>query len=258
MTGRSVPASAATLRAYRADWAHYASWCAASHLVPAPASPETVEAYLASLAASHAPSTIRRRFAAIAKMHQFNDLAWDGDHAAIRKTLPRVRVPSASAATLTPSLLRRLLETCDSSARGRRDRALLLFAFTGRLRRADLVGLQVEDVAEAAGGLTLRIGGAGEGKGRAVLLPRGSEAGTCPVAAFRAWQEMARRRAGPLFRPVSRGGTIGAHALNPDAVRRILARRVGLAGIADEVPGRLSPDVLRRRERRRKRKPGAA
>ena len=58
-------AAPATLRAYKADWQHFARWCAAKGFVPVPAEPATVGAYLASLAESHAPSTIRRRLAAL-------------------------------------------------------------------------------------------------------------------------------------------------------------------------------------------------
>src|SRR5882757_3600676 len=64
----------ATLRAYKADWAHYADWCAAHGFIAVPAAPQTVGAYLASLADSHAPTTIRRRLSALGKMHRFNDL----------------------------------------------------------------------------------------------------------------------------------------------------------------------------------------
>src|SRR5271165_1685185 len=70
-------AAPATLRAYKADWAHYASWCAQAGFVPVPAAPAIVGAYLASLAESHAPTTIRRRLSAIGKMHRFNDLPWN-------------------------------------------------------------------------------------------------------------------------------------------------------------------------------------
>jgi hypothetical protein len=59
-------AAPATLRAYKADWAHYAAWCAEAGFDPVPAAPATVGAYLASLATSHAPTTIRRRLSAIA------------------------------------------------------------------------------------------------------------------------------------------------------------------------------------------------
>src|ERR1700710_3217718 len=70
-------AAPATLRAYKADWTHFAQWCAAHGFIPVPAAPATVGAYLASLASSHAPTTIRRRLSALGKMHRFHDLAWN-------------------------------------------------------------------------------------------------------------------------------------------------------------------------------------
>ena len=54
-------------------------------------------------------------------------------------------------------MLRQLVATCDRSARGRRDRALLLIGFAGALRRSELVSLRVEDVAIVTNGLRLRI-----------------------------------------------------------------------------------------------------
>ncbi|HEX3573450.1 MAG TPA: site-specific integrase, partial [Rhodopila sp.] len=70
----------ATLRAYKADWTHFSQWCAAHGFIPVPAAPATVGAYLASLAESHAPTTIRRRLSALGKMHRFNDLPWNPAH----------------------------------------------------------------------------------------------------------------------------------------------------------------------------------
>ena len=77
----------ATLRAYKADWQHFSRWCAARGFVPVPAEPAVVGAYLASLAESHAPSTIRRRLAALGKMHRFNDLPWNPAHRDIQGPL---------------------------------------------------------------------------------------------------------------------------------------------------------------------------
>src|SRR6187399_88753 len=51
-------AAPATLRAYRADWQHFSRWCTDAGFVPVPATPEVVGAYLASLAGTHAPTTI--------------------------------------------------------------------------------------------------------------------------------------------------------------------------------------------------------
>jgi hypothetical protein len=60
------------------------------------------------------------------------------------------------------------------------------------------------------------------------------------VRAFEAWQAVARRKAGTLFRKISIGDGIGNTAPHPDAVRRILAHRVGMAGIAVDGFDRLS------------------
>ena len=248
----------ATLRAYRADWQHFADWCARAGFVPVPAEPAVVGAYLASLADSHAPSTIRRRLAALGKMHRFNDLPWNPAHRDIQEPLRGVLRsrgrPARKAAALTLVMLRRLLATCDSTARGRRDRhgrgdrALLLFGFAGALRRSELVALQVEDVAVLAGGLRLRLARSKTdqtGEGAEIGLPRGKYVETCPVRAFEAWQAVAKRRAGPLFRRVSSGGRVGDAALHPDAVRRILAARVRMAGLESEGFDRLSAHALR-------------
>jgi integrase len=245
-------AAPATLRAYKADWTHFAQWCAGHGFTPVPAAPATVGAYLASLADSHAPTTIRRRLSALGKMHRFNDLAWNPAHRDIQGPLQgalrRSGRPVQKAAALTLPMLRQLLATCDASARGRRDRALLLFGFVGALRRSELVALRVEDVGIVAGGLRLRIvrGKTDQaGQGAEVGLPRGRHVETCPVRAFEAWQAVADRKAGPLFRRVSTGGGIGDTALHPDAVRLILAHRVRMAGLTLDGFDRLSAHALR-------------
>ena len=249
--GRNA-AAPATLRAYRADWTHYAAWCAGMGFTPVPAPPATVGAYLASLARTHAPTTIRRRLAALGKMHRFNDLPWNPGHRDIQEPLQGLLRkhgrPVRKAAPLTLPMLRQLLATCERTARGRRDRALLLIGFAGALRRSELVALQVEDVAVVAGGLRLRLlrGKTDqEGQGAEVGLPRGRHAETCPVRAFDDWQAVARRKAGPLFRRISTAGRIGEAALHPDAVRRILAYRAGLAGLELDGVERLSAHALR-------------
>ena len=242
----------ATLRAYKADWTHYATWCAQAGFVPVPADPATVGAYLASLGETHAPTTIRRRLAAIGKMHRFNDLPWNPGHRDIQEPLQGLARqygrPVQKAAAVTLDMLRELVATCDLSCRGRRDRALLLIGFAAALRRSELVALQVEDVAEVPKGLRLRIG---RGKtdqarqGAEIGLPRGKHVETCPVLAFHEWQAVAKRKSGPLFRRISTGDRIGDTALYPDAVQRILTRRFTMAGLS--LPGfdRMSAHALR-------------
>ena len=245
-------AAPATLRAYKADWQHYADWCARTGFAPVPAEPATVGAYLASMAGTHAPTTIRRRLSAISKMHRFNDLPWNPAHRAIQEPLQGLLRthgrPVEKAAALTLDIIRQLVATCDRSACGRRDRALLLIGFAGALRRSELASLRAEDVAVVAGGLRLRIRRSQTdkaGQGAEIGLPPGQHAETCPVRACEAWQAVAKRKAGPLFRPISKGGRIGDAALHPDAIRRILARRAGMAGLTLDGFARLSPHGLR-------------
>jgi integrase len=246
----------ATLRAYRADWTHFSQWCSAKGFVPVPAAPEIVGAYLASLAETHSAATIRRRLSALAKMHRYNDLPWNGAHGAIQGPLQgllrRHGRPPQKAAALTLAMLRKLLATCDGSARGRRDRALLLFGFAGALRRSELISINVEDVRIDADGLRLHIRRSktdATGHGTEIGLPRGRHAETCPLRAFEAWQAVAQRNAGPLFRKISTRGRIGGAALHPDAVRRILAHRLAMAGLTADEAGqgfdRLSAHALR-------------
>ena len=61
-----------TVKAYRSDWRHFAGWCEMHGLDFLPAVPETVALYLADLAASRRPSTIRRRLTAITKSFAFD------------------------------------------------------------------------------------------------------------------------------------------------------------------------------------------
>ncbi|MGI4798912.1 MAG: tyrosine-type recombinase/integrase [Janthinobacterium lividum] len=115
-----------------------------------PAEPRTIDAYLASLGDIHAPNTIRRRLSAIGKAHQYNSLDWNTCHRDIQEPLcgaPREHGrPPRPAAALKLELLQRLLDTCDLSPGGRRDRAMLLIGFAAALRRSELVRLKVSDI----------------------------------------------------------------------------------------------------------------
>lgn len=244
--------SPATLRAYRADWVHFQSWCQKTGFCPLPAAPRVVGAYLASLAEDFAPTTIRRRLAAIGKAHRFGDLPWNPGHRDIQGPLQGVlraqRRAVSKPVAVRRDLLRQLLATCDLSARGRRDRALLLVGFAAALRRSELVGLCVEDVTPTTQGVQLHIRSSKTdqtGQGVTIGLARGQQAQTCPVRALEAWQAVARRGAGPLFRKVDAHDRVWAKALHPDAVRQILQRRGAMAGLPDDVLSRLTPHGLR-------------
>ena len=241
-----------TLRAYRTDFADFEAWCAASGVVPLPAPPAAVAAYLASMAATHSRSALDRRLAAIGHAHRLRDLDWTPGHPAIRNTLKGIRRLHGSrvrqASALTSAELRRLVAGCGSDLTGVRDRALLLLGFAGALRRSEIVGVDREHLRFTPGGLRLLLPRSktdAAGEGVELGIARGKRGETCPVRALERWLGDAGIAYGPVFVKVDRWGRIGHDRLCGDAVRGILLKRAGAAGLKPDAGERLSPHGLR-------------
>ena len=78
-----------------------------------------------------------------------------------------------------------------------------------------------------------------------IVIPRGRADVTCPVAALKAWLELAKITAGPLFRKVNRSGVVETTRLSTDGVRQILLRRAAAAGLKVTLAEPVSPHGLR-------------
>ncbi len=245
--------SANTERAYRADWAHFTAWCLAESQSPLPATPATLAAYLASLARTHAPTTIRRRLVALAQVHAAANHPWAGADRTVRATLRGILRahgrPPRRAHAITTRLIRQLVATCGTDLAGLRDRALLLIGYAGALRRAELAAIRRDHlVFEATGALRLLIPRSKtdpQGEGAWLGIPRGERRDTCPVRALEAWLSASRTTYGPVFRRVDRWGGIDHAALQPAAIRQILIRHAAAAGLSMSPANRLSPHGLR-------------
>jgi site-specific recombinase XerD len=99
-----------------------------------------------------AHSTLQHRISVLSKAHQLHALKNPCQDPKIRELLSRTRkayakrgaLPQKKAA-LTKEPLQALLDTCDSSLRGTRDRALLLFAWSsGGRRRSEVAGADMQ------------------------------------------------------------------------------------------------------------------
>jgi|SRR5665213_3245714 len=233
----------ATLRAYRADWGDFESWCWAHGLTCLPAAPETVALYLAERADVLKPATLTRRLAAIAKAHAAagHDSPASLKHATVSEVLKGIRRTKGTAQTRKAPLLVNQLRTAIAGSRqdllGLRDRALLLVGFAGAFRRSELVALDVADVAFTDDGLVVTIRRSKtdqEGEGRKIGIPFGSRAVTCPVRVLRAWLDAAGIVGGSLFRSVDRHGKLGTDRLSDRAVAIVVKRAAGLAGLDPE------------------------
>lgn len=233
----------ATRRAYRSDWALFEAWCTRHRLAALPATPGAVAAFLAAQAgAGLRPSTLGRRLAAIRWAHLRAGHEPPTNSEAVRATLRGIRrargVATVKKAPATADLVRRMADLADvATLQGKRDRALLLVGFAGAFRRAELVALTVDDLAEHVGGLLIRVRRSKtdqEGVGATVPLRRGAT--HCPIAALRSWLRAACIADGPLFRAVWKGGgRVRPTALSSGAVGTIVkdyAERAGLDAAA--------------------------
>lgn len=142
-------------------------------------------------------------------------------------TLPRGRA-------LMPGELRALFAACaDGSPAGVRDAALLAVLYSGGLRRAEVVSLDMSDYLPETGALTVRHG-KGE-KARIVYLTGGGK------EALAAWVRLRGDETGPLFVPINKGGRLTLRRMTDQAVLAMLSRRAKRAGV-----GHFSPHDLRR------------
>jgi hypothetical protein len=136
---------------------------------------------------------------------------------------------------LTKDPLQLLLATCDASLAGKRDRALLLFAWaTGGRRRSEVASATLENLQRVDGDAFVYTLTHSKTNQRGDLRPEdvkplvGSAA-----AAMREWLAALRAHGiqeGPIFRRIRRGGHL-AEPLAAAAVRDIVKARCALAGI---------------------------
>ena len=256
--------SEATRRAYASDLEDFRHWCSEYGREWLPATPETVGLYIGARARELKLSTLERRLAAIATLHQ--DEGYESPASVSEAPLRRiwrglVREKTRRQDSPEPLLvedLRQMVTTLpryeEAFERGAfradagdltlttlRDRAVLLVGWAGALRRSELVALRAEDVKLRRGkGYTLRIGRSKtdqEAEGQHKAIPYGAHAESCPVLALRTWMQSAARAlgsptgelGGPIFRRFYRGESIGDSAMSGKYVSRIVkdgARRL--------------------------------
>lgn len=223
--------------------------------------PEAVDRALVAAghkAALGAPtlSTLTHRVSVLSKIHQIQGLPNPCDDGRVRELTARLRRGYARRGTaqphakpaLTREPLEALLDTCDESLAGLRDRALLLFAFSsGGRRRSEVTAATLENTRPAprSPGLPdepafIHLLGVSKsnqsGRTRADShKPVVGQAAWALQAWLDAWRQhnAARGRPAPegaIFRRIRKGGTI-AEPLTPQAVRSIVQARAALAGL---------------------------
>ena len=84
-----------------------------------------------------------------------------------------------------------------------------------------------------------------ERAGARIGISCGNLVETCPVTAVHDWLTKSGINDGPVFRKVNRGGAVEQGRLTAGAVRQILVKRIGQAGITNTWAEPVSPHGLR-------------
>lgn len=232
----AMPAN--TKRVYKSRFALFAAWCEARGIAPVPASPEVIQEYLVSLASETSLATINVTRAAIVKAHVVLGHAPPSSEQ-LDSTLRVLRKEGRNEHRegISPTVLETIVAACDNDALANRDRALLLAMRSGDLRRAEVVGLDLEGCHRDKEGYRLRVVRRGQ-RSAFVLLRAGPDPRLCPVAALDAW--LAQREelvgaSGPLFVALHPGRrhhkAVVGQRLSPEDVGRIFKRRASVAGL---------------------------
>lgn len=231
--------SDSTWSAYASDLACFAEFCDRVGESMLPATPETVARYLVSLHVEKGrkPATLGRRLAAISVRHKGAGLVTPTSSELVLSTLAGIKREAGTAQNRKEPVrlrhLRAALQDWRDDEIGVRNRAMILLGYAGGFRRSELAALDTDDVKRCDEGLIVTVRRSKtdqEGKGQTKAIPYGSNPATCPVRAVAAWIGMLED-AGPLFRPVQKGGKIGGGRINDKTVARVvkdLAESVGL------------------------------
>jgi integrase len=147
------------------------------------------------------------------------------------------RVASRSAKPMTRQLLERMLDAVLRTSLDKRDEAILLLGFMAALKRAQLVALNVSDVAFTADALVIRVQGDPEAvdeKGRrprTVAVPK-TEGLLCAASSVqRLVAHMQLQQDQPLFCSFTRGGDPTHRRLGAAFVASVVKRRLKVVGI---------------------------
>jgi integrase len=236
-----------TRRTYRSAIRHFLSWGGVL-----PADENGIVRYLLAHAVSHNARTLALRLTALSQWHTYQGFPDPAGTATVRKTLKGIGRthgrPKKQAKALPVEDLEKIIAKLATleTIKAKRDGALLQLGFFGGLRRSELAGLQVSDIAWEVDGLIITLQRSKtdqQGQGIVKAIPYGTGP-CCPTTALREWLEIASIRRGAVFRPINKWQMIGEQPIHAASINTILANCARLAGL-DYTPD-LSSHSLRR------------
>ncbi len=197
-----------TLRAYKADFNHFSSFCIDNNVKYLPSDPRIVSLYLTKLAKTSKYSTLKRRLASISIIHKLKGHYLDTKHPIIMENLHGIkRTIGSRQFSKKPILINDLkliikvineenIENKKNIKKKKeeklRNKALILLGFAGGFRRSELVNIHYEDIEFVTEGLKILVkksktDQAGEGIIKAIPYFANKE--FCPVLGLKEYLE---------------------------------------------------------------------
>lgn len=186
-------------------------------------------------------NTLVHRVSVLSKVHQLEQQPNPCAQPRVRELLAKARRAYAKRGALPhkkPALTRDplelMLETCDASLVGLRDRALLLFAFSsGGRRRSEVTAAAIENTHRTRDGFSYHLAYSKTNQTAAERAENDKPVVGRAAEALTAWLSKTGITSGALFRRVRRGDVLG-EPLAPAAVRDIVRKRCLLAGLSTD------------------------
>lgn len=239
-----------TIRAYQSNFEKFIRYCSENYRSALPANDETVANYIQYLTKAGLKSaSIRIAIAAITTMHKLNGL-----DDPVQKTLVKIEMrrmhrllsrASHQAYGITSTLLKKMINTTDSSNLGLRNRALLMIAYDTMCRRSEIISLRIEDLrhTEIDGvpnySIILR-----KSKTDQDAIGKHLHLSSQTANTLKAWLARLNENHGPIFRGITVSGKI-SNGLSEGQINRIYKSLARAAKLDQEIIRGISGHSIR-------------
>ena len=195
-----------TLRAYKADFKHFSSFCIDNNVKYLPTDPRIVSLYLTKMAKTSKFSTLKRRLVSIGVVHKIKGQYLDTKHPIIMENLHGIKRTLGSRQKAKKPILindlKLIIKAIDEEKQDiknrkqevnktlekLRNKALILTGFSGGFRRSELVNILKEDVEFVTEGVKILIRRSKTdqtGEGNIKAIPYFENQNFCPVLALK-------------------------------------------------------------------------
>ena len=235
-----------TIRAYRSDFKDFGAFCLKNGFKSLPTEPKIVSLYLTHLSIKDAKiSTLKRRLVSIGMIHKLKGHYLDTKHPVIIENLMGIRRKKGNyqrgKKPILINQLKAIINIIDKEKTEEikrvRDKTIILIGFAGGFRRAELVGINYEDLEFVPEGVKIIIKRSKTdqfGEGMIKGLPYFSNKTYCPVLHLKKWLELSNIKSGAVFRKFNKGFSLNDNRLTDQTVALLLKSYLFAAGIENK------------------------